>query len=112
MSVVVQAGLTMRLADKRTGASFFAVAIMAMNLAIMIGNALSGPLAERVSLEACFAVAGVISFLQLLPLPWLASLDKTGGTTTVAADPVAPTNAAVPVLLVRAEDLEGTLSFD
>lgn len=72
---IVQAGLTMRLADKRTGASFFALAIMAMNFAIMLGQALAGPLAERVSLEACFWAAAVVSFAQLLPLPWLTTLD-------------------------------------
>ena len=81
---IVEAGLAMRLADKRTGASFFALAIMAMNLAIMLGNGIAGPLAERVSLEACFAVAGGISFLQLLPIPWLSSLDTKGGDAPIS----------------------------
>lgn len=81
---IVEAGLAMRLADKRTGASFFALAIMAMNLAIMLGNGIAGPLAERVSLEACFAVAGGISFLQLLPIPWLGSLDTKASDAPIA----------------------------
>jgi len=95
---IVQAGLTMRLADKRTGASFFSLAIMAMNLAIMLGQAIAGPLAENVSLEACFVVGGVISLLQLLPLPWLASLDATSQSSAGAATGVAAGAAgAIPL---------------
>lgn len=73
---IVQAGLTMRLAPKSAGASFFGLAIMAMNLSIMLGTTVAGWLAENYGLEACFLVGGIVSFTQLLPLPWLGSIDK------------------------------------
>lgn len=39
------------------------------------GQACAGALAENVGIEACFIVGGCLSALQLLPLPWLASID-------------------------------------
>lgn len=81
---IVQAGLTMRLADRRAGASFFALAIMVMNFAIMLGQAISGALAQNVGLRACFLVGGLLSALQLLPLPWLTLIDKEEADGTVA----------------------------
>lgn len=97
---ICQAGCTMRLADKRSGASFFALAIMFMNFAIMIGSAAAGPLAEGMGLEACFYVGGAISFLQLLPLPFLAGIDAraedvaSSGQTAAAAAPGVATAVA------------------
>ena len=87
---IVQSGLTMRLADKRAGASFFALAIMAMNFAIMAGNAAAGSLAQRVGLDACFVVGGVVSLSQLLPLPWLALIDVEEADGSVAVLHKAP----------------------
>lgn len=93
---IVQAGMTMRLAPKTAGASFFGLAIMAMNLAIMLGTTIAGWLAETYGLESCFVVGGAISFLQLLPLPWLGSIDKK---PAVAADADAmPSDGTAPAL--------------
>lgn len=91
---IVQAGLTMRLADKRAGASFFALMIMAMNFAIMIGQAVAGALAQRAGAPACFALAGALALLQLLPLPWLGLLDVEEADGTVAVVKVAAATAA------------------
>ena len=95
---IVQAGLTMRLADRRAGASFFALAIMAMNFAIMLGQALAGVLAQHVGLRACFLVGGLLSALQLAPLPWLALIDQEepDGTVAVLKAPAAAAAGAMP----------------
>lgn len=89
---IVQAGLTMRLADRRAGASFFALAIMAMNFAIMAGQAIAGSLAQRVGVHACFVVGGLLSAMQLLPLPWLALIDDEAADGSVAV--LSPRSAA------------------
>jgi hypothetical protein len=86
----------MRLADKRAGASFFALAIMAMNFAIMAGSAIAGSLAQRVGVTACFAVGGVVSAAQLLPLPWLALIDVEEADGSVAVLRKAPAASSAP----------------
>ena len=80
-----------------------------MNFSIMIGQAIAGPLAENVGLEACFVVGGCISALQLLPLPWLGDIDARSDAASVhslVASPSSSDDAAAGWAALDAVTLE------
>lgn len=73
---VCNCGMVMRLADKRLGASVFAIAVSLMNFSIMIGNAIGGPLAEATDLENCFWFAFGVNLIQLPLVPFIVETQK------------------------------------
>jgi predicted MFS family arabinose efflux permease len=76
---VVNCGMVMRLADKRLGASVFAIAVSLMNFSSMIGNAISGPAAEAYGLEAAFWISFAVNLLQLVPVAFIQEVGGGGG---------------------------------
>lgn len=105
---IVQAGMTMRLSPKSAGASFFGICIMAMNLSIMLGTTVAGWLAETYGLEACFVVGGIVSFTQLLPLPWLGSIDQKKPAQSPEEAAAAGSSAGGAAAVVDGEAVPGS----
>jgi hypothetical protein len=68
---VVNCSMVMRLADKRLGASVFAIAVSLMNFSSMIGNAIAGPLAEGSDLKTAFWVSFAVNLLQIPLVPFI-----------------------------------------
>ncbi len=83
---VVDCSMVMRLADKRLGASVFAIAVSLMNFSSMIGNAAAGPLAESTDLKTAFWVSFAINMLQIPLVPFIVVEDHAHGSHKSGAD--------------------------